>query len=307
MAARIAILSFAGFYGLLVRMGLDWVIALFFAILVMLLFLVFTRIICETGIPFMQTHWWPGILLAGILGPAAVGPGPLVLIVYLSTILCQDPRECLMPYVATGLKMADGARLNVTRIFWLLAGAVVVALVVGFLSTTWTLYNYGGITTQSFASKTVPTVYLDEAARKISDLGETGALARSQSLHGAAKLALLAPDPATIGFLLAGMGAIFVFSVLRFRFARFPLHPVLFLVWGIYATQRVWASFLVGWAVKGLVVRFGGGKVYQNLKPLFVGIIAGELIATGLSILVELVYYWTTGNLSGVDFRIMVG
>ena len=40
---------------------------------------------------------------------------------------------------------------------------------------------------------------------------------------------------------------------------------------------------------------------------IFVGIIAGELIVVGVSILIELLYYWITGNLSGVKFGIMVG
>jgi hypothetical protein len=307
MAARLTIFSFVGFYGMLVLMGLDWLIALFFSLLLMLVFLVFTRIICETGVPFMQTHWWPGYLLTGVLGPAAVGPGPLVLIVYLGTILCQDPRECLMPYMATSLKMADNAKIRLTRVFWILMAAVLIALVVGFLSTTWTLYNFGGITTQLFASKAVPVSYLDEAARKISELNETRGLEGCQGLHGLAKLTLFSPDPTAMVFVVTGMAAVFVFSMLRFRFARFPLHPVLFLVWGIYATASVWASFLVGWAVKTLVVRFGGGKVYQNLKPLFVGLIAGELIMVGVSILIELLYYWITGNLSGIKFSILVG
>ena len=65
--------------------------------------------------------------------------------------------------------------------------------------------------------------------------------------------------------------------------------------------------FLVGWAVKGLVVRFGGGKVYQQLKPLFVGIIAGEAAGRGRPIVFEIAYYFVTGETPGRDFGILVG
>lgn len=307
LAARLLLVSFAGFVALLTVMGLDWLVALLFGLLLMVLFLVFTRIICETGVPFMQAHWWPSSFMVALLGPSAVGPGPMVLIYYFSTILVQDPRESLMPYVATSLKMADDAKVKLTWIFWVLIAAVAVALAVGFISTSWTMYNFGGITDQSYASQTVPTAYLNEATRKISELNDTGLLKVSSAASGLAKIRLIAPAPADLVCIASGLVAVFAFSFLRFRFSRFPLHPVLFLVWGIYATSSVWASFLVGWGIKSLVVRFGGGRVYQDLKPLFVGLIAGELVMVGAAILVNLLYYWITGKLPGVDFRVLVG
>jgi hypothetical protein len=51
----------------------------------------------------------------------------------------------------------------------------------------------------------------------------------------------------------------------------------------------------VGWAIKELIVRFGGGKSYNTLKPLFIGLIMGELIAVAITIIVGAVYYSITG------------
>ncbi len=306
-AARLLLVSFVGFVGMLVMMGLDWLIALFFALLIMLLFLVFTRIICETGIPFLQAHWWPSTFLVALIGPAAVGPGPLVLIGWIGTVLIQDPRECLMPYVATGWKMADDAKMKLGRLFGVLVLALVVALVVGFGVTTWTQYKYGAITEQGYASKSVPTIAFNQAAQRISEMTETGVFEQSRSLHGLSKLKLVSPVATELGFVVAGAVAVLIFALLRFRFARFPLHPVLFLVWGVYAISTVWASFLIGWAAKMLVVKFGGGKVYHQLRPFFVGLIAGELIMAGISIVVGLIYYACTGRSPGIDFKILVG
>lgn len=307
LAARLLMLSFAGFVAMLVVIGVDWLIALFFALLLMLMFLVFTRIVCETGIPFMQTSWVPGSLLVSIMGPAAIGPGPMVFILYLGTILCQDPRECLMPYVATSIKLADDANLGVRRVFGVLVVAVLIALVVGFTSTTWTMYNYGSMSMDAYSSKSVPNLPFDNAARDISELHDTGMLQESASRTGLGKLGLFSPKPGDIAYLLVGLGVVIAFSAFRFRFSKFPLHPVLFLVIGTYPAWRTWWSFLVGWAVKGLVVHFGGGKVYQNLKPIFIGVIAGELIAVGVSILVDMIYYWITGEITGLTFNVMVG
>ena len=104
----------------------------------------------------------------------------------------------------------------------------------------------------------------------------------------------------------AGAGAVVLFALLRFRFTGFPLHPVLFLVWGVYASSTVWASFLVGWAAKMIVVRFGGGKVYHQLRPLFVGLIVGELMAVGRAILGGLIYRAATGQPPGIRFNVLV-
>jgi uncharacterized membrane protein YGL010W len=83
---------------------------------------------------------------------------------------------------------------------------------------------------------------------------------------------------------------------------------VLFLVWGTYPANGCWSSFLLGWAIKGAVVRFGGGKVYQKLKPVFIGMIAGELLAAGFSMFFEIIYSWTTGKLPLKEgFSILMG
>jgi hypothetical protein len=306
-AARLFLLCFVGFVGVQVVMGLDWLVALFFSLALMLLFLVFTRIICETGIPFMQPGWMPAGFLVSVFGPAAIGPGPLVYILYFGSMLCQDPRECLMPYVATGFKMADDNRLPLRRTYWVMAAAVVVALAVGFLSMFWTLYNFGGLSRDAYANKVVPTSTFDTAVRSFSEMTETGVFEESNAAGGLAKLRLWAPNTTDLGYMATGGLAVLVFAALRFRFTRFPLHPVLFIVWGTYPCYMAWASFLLGWGVKALVVRFGGGKVYQNLKPVFVGIIAGELIAAGLSIFIEMIFYWTTGRVPGTSFGILPG
>jgi hypothetical protein len=96
-------------------------------------------------------------------------------------------------------------------------------------------------------------------------------------------------------------------SALRFRFSRFPFHPVLFLVAGTYPCLNAWFSFLAGWAVKQLVVRFGGGGVYQKLKPFFVGIISGEILVIGVSLLVDFLHYAIFDTVSPVRVWFLPG
>lgn len=298
-AARIFILAFAGFVGVLAGpFGMDWFIALLFALTVMLLFLVFTRIICETGSPFMQCGWYPGTLLASTLGFSALGSVPLVMVCFLSPILTQDPREALMPYVQNGLKMAENTGVRRFPLAWIGFGAMAIALVVCFISWTTGIYQNGSFA-DGWANNTVPNMHLDSASRGLAEMADTGRIGLADASHGLAKLGQVSTIGHTgeLSWFTFGIVTVLLLSVLRFTFSWWPLHPVLLLVWGTYPALCSWPSFLLGWAVKLLIVRFAGGKTYNLLKPLFIGIILGEVFAIAVVIVVGYLYYAMTGIL----------
>jgi hypothetical protein len=54
---------------------------------------------------------------------------------------------------------------------------------------------------------------------------------------------------------------------------------------GRFPAGRLWFSFLVGWLIKTLVVRFGGAKGYTDGKVFFIGVILGDCIAAGFWLL----------------------
>ena len=305
MAARLFLLSFATVLLVFRHMGQDWLVALFYTTVLISMMLVLTRVACETGIPFMQPNWLPMQLMVGLAGPAAIGPGPAVFFSWVSAVLCEDPRESLLPFVATGLRVAEGkARLR--RLFLLLVGVLLVALVAGFVTTTWLHYNFGGMQ-DGHASVNVPRRHFDSSARLIATMAESGRLEQAEAAHGLAKLGLLQPDRQTVGPIVAGLFLVILFSALRFRFSGFPLHPVMFLIMGSYAGGRIWSSFLIGCAVKTLVVKFGGNRFYQGLKPLFIGIIAGELGAAGIIIAIDLLHILFTGEPPPVTVSLLPG
>jgi len=85
------------------------------------------------------------------------------------------------------------------------------------------------------------------------------------------------------------------FAMIRLRWPKWPLHPVLFLDWFTYAGRMLSASFLGGWMIKSLVTRFGGASGYQRLKPLMFGLIAGEMLGGIVPMLIGLVCWLVTG------------
>lgn len=303
LAARVMVLAFAGFVGVLTLMGCDWLMALLYGLTLMMLFLVFTRVICETGIPFLQANWTADGVLVALLGPAALGPKALTLLTWTNTIIAQDPRECLMPYVATSVRMASDAKLRMRRVFAWIVAAVALALVVAFVSHLWVLYNFGPLH-DGWSGTQVPKQPFNAAARWIGVLKTTGDYGVSEAARGFGRLRLVQADPSALRFFLAGGALVVLFSTIRFRFSRFPIHPVLFLAWGSWPAGISWAAYLIGWFIKTLVVRLGGGRAYQRLKPVFIGIIAAELIAVASVVLVDFLYYWVTGHPTGVSTTI---
>lgn len=306
LAARVLVLALIGFTLILSWMCQSWLMAIFYSLLLMILYLVLSRIVCESGIPFMTSGWNPADLLVRLMGPAALGPHALTFLLWSTGILAQDPREALMPYVATGIKAADDTGVKLRRLFWVIIAAVAVALTVAYFSSTYALYNYNSMG-DGWAAKYPPVMHFDQAAKYFNTMKSTGVFEESLNASVMKRLSLVNCSPTETRYFFYGLIAIVGFTVLRFRFSRFPIHPMLFLIVGTYPSSQTWGSFMIGWFIKTLAVRFGGGGVYNKMKPLFVGLIAGELMMVGLSVLVDFLYFFLNGSPSPVKFSIMPG
>ena len=307
LAARVMIVTFIGFVILFSWMCQSWLIALVFSLLLFMLYTVFSRMVSETGIPFLQSGWSPGSLLVYLLGPAAIGPHALTYILWAgNTILTPDPREALIGYVSTGVKIADDNRLNLKKIFLWICVAALVAMVIGWFAASWVIYNYNP-TGDAWAHAYPPVTPFDYSARLFADMKAAGTFAASEAASPIARLGMISGSTLKTHYFFYGIIAIILLSTIRFRFAKFPLHPILILMAGTYPAAAAWSSFLIGWFIKQLIVRFGGGGVYQRFKPLFIGIIAGEILTIGLTIIVDFAYYIIVGSPSPVRVNFMPG
>lgn len=289
-AARMFVASFAAAWGVLAIMDMDWVLAGLYLTFLFGGLLVFTRLICETGLPFMQmgSLFVPFLRLMGY--PAAGVRGSLY-VGHLQQILSSDTREALQPYLATGLYAGERVGARPMRMAWAVGGALVVALAVGFWMRGHGYYRNGSAT-DIHANAVVPRSVMAEPLR-ITQRVRMGAQSEREP-EGLARLAAIWPESGTFTPVAVGAVATASMAALRFRFTWFLLHPLLLLVWGTYPMWMTAHCFLIGWVVKNLILQFGGGKVYQRGKPFFVGLIMGEAAAMGLSLAAGFVYYAAT-------------
>lgn len=84
-------------------------------------------------------------------------------------------------------------------------------------------------------------------------------------------------DGRTVGLCAGGlvMGALIA---LRQRLLWWPVHPIGYAVAGSYAIQQLWLPFLIAWALKTLVLRTGGLKLYRRCLPAALGLILGDIL-----------------------------
>ena len=172
-------------------------------------------------------------------------------------------------------------------------GAVIVGLVIAASATLYWQYDRGAISVGDGWSLNVMRWPFDNAARlhqRLEALGQIGS-DTAPAAGGWARFARAKPHVAGVTGFACSFGLVILFTVCRLRFPRFPLHPVIFLVLGSYQSRYLGFSFLVGWFVKTGVVKYGGAHLYARLKPMMIGIIAGEMTAGVVTMIIGAVYY----------------
>jgi hypothetical protein len=73
------------------------------------------------------------------------------------------------------------------------------------------------------------------------------------------------------------------------RFPGWPLHPIGLIFVNSSIGLRLVPSLFLGWALKSLLVRFGGARAFRVTLPFFLGLILGEIFANALWTIVPVV------------------
>ncbi len=315
-AGWVLVLCTVGAVLLLVGGGLGPVMATVLVLLVLLMLLVLSRIVAETGLFFIQSWWMPVGVLTGLFGVEAIGPTTYLILAFASLMLVGDPREALMPFLVNALRIVDRRapadrdtpveRVSAAQTAPWLALMVVAGFVVAGAVTLYLQYNNGLNAQDNWARKNVPSMPMSQAATHLKQMASDGTLTASTAASGFERLSLVRLDGGLVGWTLAGVALVLVVSVARLRLPWWPIHPVLFMVWGTFPLAIFAFSFLLGWLVKLTVMRSGGAKGYHQLKPMMIGVIGGELLAALLWAVVGAVYYFITNN-QPAEVRIFPG
>ena len=282
------------FIGQLIATGLDWQLAIPYTFFMLMIYTVVSRAIAETGAFHVGTFVYPGIMIWGMFGARALGPSTMVIMFLVSTVLVAAPGWCAMPFLVQAMKLVDLSGVSVRKTVRWGTVVLVVALAVAVPATIYWQYDRGAPTRGwPRSSSRYP---LDNAVEIIHKLKAQGTLEMANEAHGWGRFTRLNPSVPHLSAFAITAGLALVVGLGRLRFARWPLHPVVFLFLGGHQGMLMAFSFGIGWAIKTLVSKYGGGHMYQRLKPLMIGLIAGSMVAKFLPMIIGTVYYLITGH-----------
>jgi len=90
----------------------------------------------------------------------------------------------------------------------------------------------------------------------------------------------VAPDKARIIATLSGGGFLSLLTIVRGQYFGFPFSPLGYAMACSYG-ELLWGPFLLVWAIKTVLLRYGGSKAYLNALPGFLGFALGHFVVAG--------------------------
>ena len=295
-AMRILIVTYLLMIWLVWRIGLELPFAAITVTLLLLTFVVVSRISAETGLFFIQPRWTIfGLLVAG-LGSYAFPPQAIVTCGFVCVMLCIDQCQSFMPFVTNGLKLCERSKVNTAGASVASIAMYTVACIAAVFAILVAVYEFGGPITMNWGYQRVPTMPFRPALTEVMNLKALGTLASATTEPWWQRLSMIQPKEYFVGAFVFGIVAVWFFSFLRLRIPKWPLHPVMFLLWATYPMSMTTHSMLIGWLLKKCVLRFGGIKMAKNLRPFMIGVIAGEVLSAVIFMIVGFIYYMRTGE-----------
>ncbi|MDX1683013.1 MAG: DUF6785 family protein, partial [Phycisphaeraceae bacterium] len=255
----------AGMFLWLQWAGVPWIWAFVFVFLGFMISLLIARIVAETGLPFVRVVGLNPIYFMAMLPGTWLTGAAIYMAGFISIIFPMGSRvsAAVMASHAAGVDEKASAKHQL-RIGYLMIGLLLTGLVVcGAVHLT---MGYS----QPYT--------LDGQAAPINQWGTTRMRGPQNDLMRWADGAWANPSGRlgnlTFGLVLAGglQGACMMIP-------RWPLHPIGLLLVGNFYGRMAWASIMFGWLAKVALLQYGGAGAYRRMKPVFLGLIMGEVFS----------------------------
>ena len=225
----------------------------------LIFFVLVARVVAAGGVATARSPIVPAYFIISGLGTSILGVKGLVALNF--TFIWQgESRTSPMVAASNSLKLAEMIPGSKTRLFWGLMLALVCSLVASAYMTLRLAYTYGAI--------------------NLSQINWAGA--HGWPYIGPTIVNMPAADMR--GWLFTGIGAAAEGFLMwaQHRWFWWPFHPVGFAISVGWLTSQIWFSALIAWLLKGVIVRFGGVRLFRDVRPFFLGLILGEVSVQGI-------------------------
>jgi hypothetical protein len=272
--------------GWLAVVGVQVWVAATIVLFILVAHLVVSRVLAETGLPTFRS----GLSMSQVFTNLPIGwfGGRDIYFSSVFTILGPvSTRDGMMGHALHGQVICKEAGVPSGERRWIglaAAWALLLGVVVAVGSTLYCQYSYDTPTT-------------DKVSPQRNYFGADYVPRRDMGNHlKAFDSGRFPPTPSDTALNLGiGAGIVGFLQFASLRWAAWPFLPVGYIATYGAFLGNAWFSVFLGWLAKVVVVRFGGGRVFEQAKPLFIGLIIGETLAAALWLIVNAIVVMSGG------------
>ncbi|WFS62934.1 hypothetical protein LF599_01865 [Pseudodesulfovibrio thermohalotolerans] len=243
--------------------GLPWTGAVLLPLAFLLVMLVVSRLVCQGGLPYFTLTAAPSDGIIGLFGTGVFGSAGVAATAVMQKVLFLDVRESVAPTLFHGAKIRESAAPARRRLLLAAIGvSLVLALAAAFATMLYLGHRYGLRELRlDWATQTVLANY--ENAQRLVDQPA-------------------GPNQWLITY--AGFGALTMFVLIYcyYKLPWWPLHPLGYLAAYSAGMKILWYPFFLGWLCNHLVLHYGGTRLYNKVRFLFIGLILGDFLMGGV-------------------------
>ena len=263
LSYRSAVFGFLGSVGVLtvwLRLSgipLAGILALLFFVFVV--FVALTRVVVEGGVAVLYLPLVAPDAAVSALGSSTFGASGMVGMVFTRIWANETFTGFVMPHCAQGLKLSEKITGRRRWLFWAMLLAILAGLAGGIWAMLKMAYTDGAINLSRVHFIWLAQYVYDYAAARISDpIG-----------------------PNWWGWFHTGIGALVMGALMLAQrcWLWWPLHPLGYPISSVFS----WMMFnaFLAWLIKGVVLKYGGVRLYRAVRPFFLGLILGQFVIYG--------------------------
>lgn len=238
-------------------------INLWFAIFELIIYIFFVAVVMarstsEGGLLMTETSFRPVDVYSMILPKASLGGQTLTMLSFFDAVFTRDQRGLILTAFLDGLKISDGVNMKRRSLLTIFIVGILLAMISAAIIQLWLPYKRGALNMYSYVYWGNPLWGFQDNASAVERIS-------GQNVEWSSLI-----------FFIVGVCVAIFLAVMRTMFWWWPLHPIGYALSASWTMIVFWFPVLVAWSIKHPLMRYGGMKLYQKLRPFFLGMIFGE-------------------------------
>jgi hypothetical protein len=256
--------------------GMTWTVCLFFLAGMLVLYIGLTRIVVESGLLFIRGPLIPQTFASFAIGPVSIPPQTFAAL-GISYSWMHELKGFFMPAACHAAKLGDSMQTSRRAVTTCVLLAALVATVVSIWYTIHIGYQHGAQNFGGWIFGRGAQVPYEEVARKMLSNSTT--------------------DWQRLSFMGIGAAAMAILMALHHRFPWWPIHPMGLPVAVCSYPMTIYVfSIFLAWFAKTVILWMGGNRLYERVRPFFIGMILGFFIGAGVSFAVDMIWFPEEGH-----------